>query len=125
MRCADLVEAQQYRAALLELIIHHPGGWPDSRSLARAAELCRAAMGTVEDAECATHIDTVASCARALFSERAHQEWDRGHMRGADFLRLEIVRALHSLNRRLCALEAERREASVQSSSPMRRFRAG
>src|SRR5262245_48197694 len=113
MRFADLDEAQQYRADLLELIIHNSGGWPDRRTLTRVEELCQAAMGVVEDPECATRLHSIAEYARALFSERTHREWDRGSIGGADFLRLEIVRALHSLNRRLCWLEANRRQAST------------
>lgn len=110
MQFADLYEAQKCRAALVELIIHNAGGWPDRRALVRVDELCQAAMGAIEDAECAAHIKTIAEYAGALYSERAHRKWDRGSMRGTDFLRLEIVRALHSLDRRLCAVETKRRE---------------
>src|SRR5262245_54855330 len=112
-RFADLYEAQQYRAALLELIIHNTGGWPDRRTLIRVEELCQAAMGVLEDAECATRLRSITEYARALFSEQTHREWDRGSIGGADFLRLEILRALHSLNGRLCALEANLRQASA------------
>jgi hypothetical protein len=127
MQLADLHEAQKHRAALLELIIHNAGGWADRRTLGRVEGLCRAAMGAVDDAECAAHIKIVAEYAAALFSERAHRKWDRSGVRGVDFLRLEIVRALHSLNRRLCAIEAKRREASAQAARPpalfqLRRF---
>jgi hypothetical protein len=43
-----------------------------------------------------------------LFSEQAHKKWDRGNVSGADFLRLGIVRALHSVSRRLSEIEAAR-----------------
>src|SRR5258708_27140939 len=111
MQLADLYETQKHRAALLELIIHNVGGWADRRTLGRAEALCQAAMSAVDDAECAARVKIIAEHAAALFSERAHRKWDRSGMRGADFLRLEIVRALHSLNRRLRALAAQRREA--------------
>ncbi len=117
MQFADLHEAQKYRAALVELIIHNAGGWPDRQSLVRVEELCQAAMSAIEDAECTAYIKIVAECAEALFSERAHRKWDRGSMCGADFLRLEIVRALHSLNRRLGAIEAKRQVRGMQAIS--------
>jgi hypothetical protein len=116
MQLADLYEAQKHRAALLELIIHNAGGWADRRTFGRAEELCQAAMSAVDDGECTVRIKIIAEYAAALFSERAHRKWDRGGMRGADFLRLEIVRALHSLNRRLYAIEAKRRETSAQAA---------
>jgi hypothetical protein len=113
MEFADLYEAEKHRAALLEVIIHNAGGWPDRASLVRTETLCEAAIGAIEDAECAARLNTVAEYARALFSERMHLRWHRGGMAGRDFLRLEIIRELHLLNRRLCALEAQRREANV------------
>jgi hypothetical protein len=116
MQLADLHEAQKYRAALLELIIHNAGGWPDRRTLGRAEELCQAATNAVDDVEFAARIKVIAEYAAALFSQQAHRKWDRGGMRGADFLRLEIVRMLHSLNRRLCAIEAKRRETRAQAA---------
>jgi hypothetical protein len=124
MQFADLHEAQRCRAALVELFIHNAGGWPDRRSLVRVEELCEAAVGAVEDAECAAHLEAIAENARALFSERAHRRWDRASMPGKDFLRLEIVRELHLLNRRLRALEAQRREASAQALSQCDLFRS-
>lgn len=123
MQLAGLHEAQRCRAALVELVIHNIGGWPDRRSLARAEALCEAATAAVEDADCAAHLKTIAGYAAALFSERAHRKWDRERMLGKDFLRLEIIRELHSLNRRLCALEAKRREASAQAACQGEPFR--
>jgi hypothetical protein len=116
MQFADLYEAQKHRAALLELIIHNAGGWADRRMLGRVEALCHAAMSAIEDTECTTHLKIIAEHAGALFSERAHRQWDRSGVRGADFLRLEIVRALHSMNRQLCAIEAKRRETNAQAA---------
>jgi hypothetical protein len=126
MQFSDGCEAQQCRAALLEIVIHSAGGRRDGRSLAKVERLCAAAMAVVEDdAECAAHVDAVAHYARALFSERAHRKWDRGSITGADFLRLEIVRTLHCLNRRLCALEERRREASARAAQRWNLFALG
>lgn len=113
MRFADVDEAQKHRAALLEVVIHHVGGWADRRCLRKIQESCEAARSAIDDAECATCIETIAKYAAALYSERSHRNWDHGSIRGADFLRLEIVRALHSLNRRLCEIELGRRGARM------------
>ena len=115
MSFLDLDDARRHHAALLEIIIHHPGGWSDRASLSRVAELCRAATGAVDDAECREHLRIVAEYAADLFSEHVHRKWDRSNMSGADFLRLEIMSALHSFNRRLSAIEATRRGTSTQA----------
>ena len=121
MRFEDVREAQKYRAALLEIIIHDAGGWANRGSLSKVDEFCQAAMSAIDDAECETYIKIVAEHAAALFSARAHRKWDRSSMHGADFLRLEIVRALHSLNRRLCAIEAKRKK-STQAAPRLESF---
>lgn len=118
MSFPDLDEARQHHAALLELVIHHPGGWADRVSLGKVAQRCREAMSAVEDAQCLGHIEEVARYAADLYSEQAHRKWARGSTSGADFLRLEIVSALHLFSRRLAAIEARRRlraQASVRA----------
>lgn len=109
MAFADLDDARRHHAALLEIIIHHTGGWADRASLNRIAELCQAALAAVDDAQCAAQIAMVEKYAAELLSERAHKKWGRGNVAGADFLRLEIVRALRSFSDRLSAIEAARR----------------
>jgi hypothetical protein len=104
----DLDDARRHHAALLEIIIHHPGGWADRASRHRVAELCGEAASAIDDAQCAQQIEAIASYAADLFSEQVHRRWDRGNTSGADFLRLEIVRTLHSYRRRLSAIEARR-----------------
>lgn len=114
----DLDEARRHHAALLEIIIHHPGGWADRASRNRVVELCREATSAVDDAQCVKQIETIAGYAADLFSEQAHRKWERGNTSGADFLRLEIVRALHSYNRRLSAIEARRRASATRARMP-------
>ena len=109
MLFADLDDARRHHAALLEIILHHPGGWADRASLNRIVELCRVAGAAIDDAQCAEQAGIVADCATDLFSEQAHKKWDRSNVSGADFLRLEIMRALHSFSRRLSEIEAARR----------------
>ena len=113
----DLDDARKQHAALLEIIIHNGGGWADTGSLRRVMELCRAAVSAIDDAECRENVKIIAQCAAELFSEQAHRKWDRGSLSGADFLRLEIMRALHSFSRRLADIEAARRGGSEPSGS--------
>lgn len=108
MAFADLEDARRHHAALLEVLIHHPGGWADRASLSKVLELCRAASVAIDDAECAEQIRIVAAYAADLYSEQAHKKWSRSNITGADFLRLEMVRALHSFSRRLSAIEVVR-----------------
>ena len=121
----DLDEARRHHAALLEIIIHRPGGWADSASRNRVVELCREAGSAVDDAQCVKQIEAVAGYAADLFSEQAHRRWDRGNTSGADFLRLEIVRALHSYSCRLSAIEAGRRASGTRARMllPLARLR--
>lgn len=109
MSYSDLDDARKQHAALLEIIIHNPGGWSDRTSLGRIVELCRAARSAIDDLGCRETVRLIAEYAADLFSEQAHRKWDRGSMSGADFLRLEIVRALHSFNHRLTEIEAARK----------------
>ncbi|TAK88196.1 MAG: hypothetical protein EPO20_01850 [Betaproteobacteria bacterium] len=109
MSYLDLDDARKQHAALLEIIIHNAGGWSDRASLGRIVEICRAARSAIDDLECKELIGLITQYAADLFSEQAHRKWDRGSMSGADFLRLEIVRVLHSFNHRLAEIEATRR----------------
>jgi hypothetical protein len=111
---SDLDDARKDHATLLELIIHHQGGWADRAALRKVVESCRAAMSAMDDAECRQQIAIVVKYAADLFSEQAHRKWDRGQTRGADFLRLEIMKALHAFNVRLAVIEAARRAASAR-----------
>lgn len=125
MRFPDLEEARRHHAALLEIVIHHPGGWADRASLNKVAELCREATSATDDVECLKQIEIIAQYAADLFSEQGHRKWDRGKTSGADFLRLEIVSALHSFSRRLSAIEARRRVSRTRAEMPLARWRSG
>ena len=118
MSFSDLDDARKQHAALLEIIIHTTGGWADRASLGRIVALCQDARSTIDDSECKESVRLIAECAADLLSEEAHRKWDRGSMSGVDFLRLEIMRALHSFNRRLTEIEVTRRGSERSHSSP-------
>jgi hypothetical protein len=104
----DLDDARKHHAALLEIIIHNAGGWADRTSLRKVVELCHAARSAIDDAACSGSLCIVARCAADLFSEQAHRRWDRPSLSGADFLRLEVMRALHLFSHRLTEIERTR-----------------
>jgi len=118
MSFSDLDDARKHHAALLEIFIHNTGGWADRESLRKIVELCRAAVSAIDDSECGENVRAIAECAAKLFSEQAHRKRDSGSMSGADSLRLEILRALHSFKRRLAEIEAARRGPEGSDPSP-------
>jgi len=113
----DLDEARRHHAALLEIIIHNAGGWADRGSLRQVLELCQAASGAIDDAGCRDNLGVITQCAAELYSEQAHKRWGRGTMSGADHLRLEVMRALHSFSDRLTEIERARTAGSGPPAS--------
>jgi hypothetical protein len=105
----DLERARQCHGALREIFIHHPGGWPDRDALSRVEKLAWQAMTALKDAECQEQMGIVERYAAALYSEAEHHKWRMASLPGADFLRLQILRALVTFHSRLIALEASRR----------------
>jgi hypothetical protein len=93
---------------LRELVIRHTGGWDDPDTRARVEGLCGEAIALFEDAECRAHLRSVCVHARQLFSRDGHFMWRRKTMTGADFLRLQMLIVLESLNSRLLLIESER-----------------
>jgi hypothetical protein len=66
-------------------------------------------MTALKDAECQEQMGIVERYAAALYSEAEHHKWRMASLPGADFLRLQILRALVTFHSRLIALEASRR----------------
>jgi hypothetical protein len=109
MSYADLEKARECHAALREIFIHHPGGWADKEALFKVEKLAWQAMTLVKDAECQEKMGIVEHYAAALYSEAEHHKWRMTSLPGADFLRLQILRALVAFNGRLLAIESARR----------------
>jgi hypothetical protein len=108
MAYADLDRALACCRALRELVIHHPGGWADTGSLAEVRRLCGAVAAAVEDAECKAPLAAIEEHAADLFSESDHRKWTQRAAPGADILRLRMLRELDWLRARLHELEAAR-----------------
>ena len=120
MSYPDLDKARDCHAALREIFIHHPGGWPDKDALFRVEKLAWQAMTLVKDAECQEKMGIVEHYAAALYSEAEHHKWRMASLPGADFLRLQILRALVAFNGRLLAMEAARRNGIDPDPTPVR-----
>ena len=123
MAYSDLEKARECHGALREIFIHHPGGWPDRDALHRIEKLAWQAMTAVKDPECQEKMGIVEHYAAALYSEAEHHKWRMASLPGADFLRLQILRALVAFHSRLFAIEAARRngvdpDTPVRSASP-------
>ena len=126
MSYADLEKARECHAALREIFIHHPGGWADKEALFKVEKLAWQAMTMVKDAECQEKMGIVEHYAAALYSEAEHHKWRMASLPGADFLRLQILRALVAFHGRLLAIEAARRngidpdQPALRSGAPER-----
>jgi hypothetical protein len=119
MSFPDLEKARECHGALREIFIHHPGGWPDRDALQRVEKLAWQAMTLVKDAECQEKMGIVEHYAAALYSEAEHHKWRMSSLPGADFLRLQILRALVAFHSRLFALEAARRNGIDPDAAPL------
>jgi hypothetical protein len=120
MSYPDLEKAREYHAALREIFIHHPGGWADKDALFKVEKLAWQAMTLVKDAESQEKMGIVEHYAAALYSEAEHHKWRMASLPGADFLRLQILRALVAFNGRLLAIEAARRNGIDLDQPPLR-----
>jgi hypothetical protein len=118
MSYPDLDKARECHGALREIFIHHPGGWPDRDALQRVEKLAWQAMTLIKDPECQEKMGIVEHYAAALYSEAEHHKWRMSSLPGADFLRLQILRALVAFHSRLFALEAARRNG-IDPDAPL------
>jgi hypothetical protein len=121
----DLERARECHTALRDIFIHHPGGWADREALFKVEKLAWQAITLIQDAECQEKMGIVERYAAALYSEAEHHKWRMGSLPGADFLRLQILRALVGFHSRLPALEAARHNALEPDPTPARPAAAG
>ena len=108
----DLIAVREHYAAIRDLIAQNAGGREDVATRAQVAVLCEAAIAALEDPECRQRLRAVERHAGELFSATEHSKWNRRHMTGADYLRLQILIALEGVNTRLFFLDAMRDRAT-------------
>ena len=113
----DIRQVREHYAALRDLIAQALGGRDDVATRAQVSVLCEAAIATLDDGECRQRLRAVDRYAAELFSDDQHRKWDREHMSGAAYLRLQILIALEAVNTRLFFLEALRDRAPHQAGA--------
>src|SRR3954465_9633088 len=115
MSYPDIEEARRRHAALKDVFAHHRGNWSaGDEELRRVEEFCREAATSIDDAQCREEMGIVGDYAAELFSRGEHRKWESESMSGAEFLRLQILKALDSFHSRLYSIEAIRRAGDQQ-----------
>lgn len=109
----DIRQVREHYAALRDVIAQRAGGRDDAATRTQVAVLCAAAIGALDDSETRQRLRAVYRHAAELFSGDQHQKWDREHMSGAHYLRLQIFIALEAVNTRLFFLDTLRDRGGV------------
>jgi hypothetical protein len=112
LKQTDLDAAREQHAALRE-IFYSADGSLDAQLLRRVEALCRRASAATDDAYCQQEMRLVAGYAAELLTQQGHHKYESESLSGAEFLRLQIVKALDSFHSRLFSLEAMRRAAAM------------
>ena len=101
----DLDEALNLYAALMRLVVTHPGGRNDLEGMQRLSDVCARAVAIVNDLEARVLIRGVESRAKLLFSEDGHVGLEAGSLQGVAALKFQIYNALSNLRGRLQTLQ--------------------
>ena len=117
----DIDEARAYHAALKNVFSLHRTDWSERPDVLREVEdLCRQAAGALDDAQCREEMGIVADYAAEIFSRSEYRKWESYSLPGAEFLRLQILKALDSFHSRLYSIEAIRRAGERHSATAWR-----
>jgi len=100
----NLDEALSLYAALMRLVVSHPGACTDTEGMRRLSDLCTRAVEVVNDVETRALIRNVESLASLLFREDGHVGMESGSLQGVSALKFQIYNALSNLRGRLQAL---------------------
>lgn len=100
----DLDEALNLYAALMRLVVSHPGGRNDIDGMRRLSDVCARAVEIVNDMETRVLIRAVESRAKLLFSEDGHVGVEAGSLEGVAALKFQLYNALSNLRGRLQTL---------------------
>ena len=125
MSYPDIEEARARHSALKELFAFHRADWAQrADELRRVEQLCREAAAAINDPHCREEMGIVGDYAAEIFARGEHRKWESESMSGAEFLRLQILKALDSFHSRLYSIEAIRR-AGERQLYPFERRAAG
>jgi hypothetical protein len=126
MSYSDIDEARRRHASLKEVFAHHRADWSAGAGELRGVEtLCREAAAAIGDAQCREEMGIVGDYAAELFARGEHRKWASESMSGAEFLRLQILKALDTFHSRLYSIEAIRRAGERQLYPFNRRAQGG
>ena len=115
MSYPDIDEARRSHAALKDVFAHHRADWTArTEELRRVETLCREAAAAIGDPQCREEMGIVGDYAAELFARGEHRKWESESMSGAEFLRLQILKALDTFHSRLYSIEAIRRAGERQ-----------
>src|SRR5262245_44745038 len=115
MSYPDIDEARRRHAALKDVFSQHRGDWAvGAEELHRVESLCREAAAAINDPQCREEMGIVGDYAAELFARGEHRKWESESMSGAEFLRLQILKALDTFHSRLYSIEAIRRAGERQ-----------
>jgi hypothetical protein len=115
MSYSDIDEARRRHACLKDVFAHHCADWAArTEELRRVETLCREAAAAIGDPQCREEMGIVGDYAAELFARGEHRKWESESMSGAEFLRLQILKALDTFHSRLYSIEAIRRAADRQ-----------
>lgn len=101
----DLEEVLGLYAALMRLVVSHPGASTDMEGMRRMSDLCTRAVDAVNDMETRALIRNVESLAKRLFHEDGHVGMESGSLQGVSALKFQIYNALSNLRGRLQTLK--------------------
>ena len=115
MGYADIDEARGRHAELKDLFASDRADWSaGAEELRRVENLCREAAAAINDPQCREEMGIVGDYAAELFARGEHRKWESQSMSGAEFLRLQILKALDTFHSRLYSIEAIRRAGEQQ-----------
>jgi CheY-like chemotaxis protein len=100
----DVDQALTLQAALMQVVVAHPGGRDDAATMSHVSRLCANAVEAVDDLDARVALRGIESLARLLFSADGHEGLEAGPLRGVDALKFQIFNALSNLRGRLQAL---------------------
>lgn len=101
----DIDEAKNLYAALMRVIVAHPGGYDDPAAMSHVSVLCARAIKTINDDDARSIVRSIETMAELLFSAGGVVGAEAGPLRGVAALKFHLFNALSNLRGRLQMLE--------------------
>lgn len=111
----DFDKALAIHSALRQLILSHPGGWPDEVALRRVQDFCRRALNALNDPGSQEVLDRIEQLVRVMFSEEEHKRWDRPGQSGVAHVKTLILRELIAFRIHVTSIQATRHHSVLEA----------